>query len=212
LYQVFNNFNLPPDNVRLPPLFESYASIFSTLLTKVSQYSSTNITTTSVISGSESNIKSSNQQKSTEVEKSERSENDLRDGELSPNFTSPSSTPIVSSNFYLNSKSNDFDEFRKRHEKCCAKKESLLDYLKECYENESNQKSQKNASSISFTAPLFLGIDVGSTTTKVVLLGIHSQLLFTDYGSNQGIPLQSCINALKKFIIIIHSFITILNF
>ena len=33
----------------------------------------------------------------------------------------------------------------------------------------------------------FLGIDAGSTTTKVALINEAGELLFTHYGSNQGI-------------------------
>ncbi len=44
----------------------------------------------------------------------------------------------------------------------------------------------------------YLGIDAGSTTTKVALIGESGELLFTHYGSNQGSPLQSTIAVLKE--------------
>ncbi|MDY4814852.1 MAG: BadF/BadG/BcrA/BcrD ATPase family protein, partial [Turicibacter bilis] len=44
----------------------------------------------------------------------------------------------------------------------------------------------------------FLGIDAGSTTTKVALINEAGELLFTHYGSNQGSPLQSSIAVLKE--------------
>ncbi|WKY46738.1 acyl-CoA dehydratase activase-related protein [Eubacteriaceae bacterium ES3] len=44
----------------------------------------------------------------------------------------------------------------------------------------------------------FLGIDVGSTTTKAVLIGENGELLFDYYGSNEGSPLTQSIVILKK--------------
>jgi predicted CoA-substrate-specific enzyme activase len=44
----------------------------------------------------------------------------------------------------------------------------------------------------------FLGIDAGSTTTKVVLIDTQGQLLYSHYGSNLGRPLQSTIAALRS--------------
>jgi predicted CoA-substrate-specific enzyme activase len=43
----------------------------------------------------------------------------------------------------------------------------------------------------------FLGIDAGSTTTKLALTDIDGNLLYTWYGSNEGSPLMSTVNALK---------------
>lgn len=43
----------------------------------------------------------------------------------------------------------------------------------------------------------FLGIDAGSTTTKVVLIDEEKRVLFSYYGSNLGKPLQSTIDALS---------------
>lgn len=43
----------------------------------------------------------------------------------------------------------------------------------------------------------YIGIDAGSTTTKVVLIDEDKNLLFSHYGSNQGKPLISTIDALK---------------
>lgn len=44
----------------------------------------------------------------------------------------------------------------------------------------------------------FLGIDAGSTTIKVVLIGEANEILFTYYGSNEGKPLQIIVEAIKK--------------
>lgn len=43
----------------------------------------------------------------------------------------------------------------------------------------------------------FLGIDAGSTTTKVVLIGEDNQILYSFYGNNQGKPLELVIKILN---------------
>ena len=44
----------------------------------------------------------------------------------------------------------------------------------------------------------YLGIDAGSTTTKLALVGEGNKLLYSYYGSNQGKPLTTVVTALKK--------------
>ena len=44
----------------------------------------------------------------------------------------------------------------------------------------------------------FLGIDAGSTTTKIVLTDKNGKLMYSLYGSNEGNPLQSVMKMLKK--------------
>ncbi len=46
--------------------------------------------------------------------------------------------------------------------------------------------------------PAFLGIDAGSTTTKLVLLSRRGEILHSHYGSNGGKPLESAIEALRE--------------
>lgn len=48
------------------------------------------------------------------------------------------------------------------------------------------------------TGPLFLGIDAGSTTTKVALIDRNGGLLYSHYGSNSGDPLSSVIDVIKQ--------------
>ncbi|MBA4601755.1 2-hydroxyacyl-CoA dehydratase [Thermoactinomyces mirandus] len=49
----------------------------------------------------------------------------------------------------------------------------------------------------SYEGPAFLGIDAGSTTTKIVLMGAkNDELLYTFYESNKGNPLQSVMDGL----------------
>lgn len=46
--------------------------------------------------------------------------------------------------------------------------------------------------------PCYLGIDAGSTTTKLALIDSEGALLYFHYGSNKGSPLKSVIKELKK--------------
>ena len=49
-----------------------------------------------------------------------------------------------------------------------------------------------------FEGDCYVGIDAGSTTTKLTLIDSDGKLLYSLYGSNEGNPLQSVIKALKK--------------
>ncbi|MCE5285373.1 MAG: 2-hydroxyacyl-CoA dehydratase [Pelosinus sp.] len=49
-----------------------------------------------------------------------------------------------------------------------------------------------------YTGKAYLGIDAGSTTTKLALIGENASLLYSYYGSNQGKPLDTVIEFLKK--------------
>ncbi|WP_086348217.1 2-hydroxyacyl-CoA dehydratase [Candidatus Enterococcus clewellii] len=66
-------------------------------------------------------------------------------------------------------------EFRARHNQAQAKEKKLADH--------------KGAA--------FLGIDAGSTTTKVTLIDEEGNLLFSFYGNNQGQPLETTMEVLK---------------
>ena len=70
----------------------------------------------------------------------------------------------------------DYEEFKKRHDKDKIKTKPLKNYKGNCY----------------------VGIDAGSTTTKLVLIDNESNLIYSDYGSNEGNPLKSVIKMLKK--------------
>jgi len=72
--------------------------------------------------------------------------------------------------------STEFVTFKERHVKNMVKKKALASYTGNC----------------------FVGIDAGSTTTKVALVSEAGELLWTHYGSNEGSPLHSTINALKE--------------
>ncbi|MGB3368293.1 MAG: acyl-CoA dehydratase activase, partial [Acidaminobacteraceae bacterium] len=50
----------------------------------------------------------------------------------------------------------------------------------------------------SYEGAVFIGIDAGSTTTKIVAIGSEGEILDQFYGSNLGSPLKSVIEELKK--------------
>ena len=70
----------------------------------------------------------------------------------------------------------EFNEFKKRHNKEKVKRRDLQGFSGDC----------------------FLGIDAGSTTTKLVLIDENGSLLYSLYGSNQGNPLKSVIFMTKE--------------
>lgn len=76
----------------------------------------------------------------------------------------------------LFSSKEEYEKFRKRHEKSSVRRRNLENFEGEC----------------------FLGIDAGSTTTKLALVDREGTLLYTYYGSNEGSPLKSTIKALKE--------------
>ena len=49
-----------------------------------------------------------------------------------------------------------------------------------------------------YQGKVYLGVDSGSTTTKLVLIGEDQQLLYEAYTSNQGSPLDVVLEHLKK--------------
>ena len=68
-----------------------------------------------------------------------------------------------------------YDEFTARHNGACVKKGDISTYSGNCY----------------------LGIDAGSTTTKVALVAEDGTLLYSFYSSNNGSPLNTTIRAIK---------------
>ena len=70
----------------------------------------------------------------------------------------------------------DYEEFRTRHASHDVKKGDLSTYEGKCY----------------------LGIDAGSTTTKVALVGEDGSLLYRFYSNNNGSPLATAIRAMQE--------------
>ncbi len=70
----------------------------------------------------------------------------------------------------------DYKAFQDRHSVHTVKKGILVDYAGNC----------------------FLGIDAGSTTTKVALVGEDGSLLYSFYSNNNGSPLKTTIRSIKE--------------
>lgn len=88
---------------------------------------------------------------------------------LSHDTTSKPLNPLFVSDY-------DYEEFKKRHNK-----------------DKVNKKDLKN-----FSGDCFVGIDAGSTTTKLVVIDNENNLLYSIYKSNEGSPLNSVIAMLKE--------------
>lgn len=70
----------------------------------------------------------------------------------------------------------EYDEFCRRHGQNVVKKADLASYCGNC----------------------FLGVDAGSTTTKMVLVGEDGELLYSFYSSNHGSPVETAKNAVRE--------------
>ncbi len=71
---------------------------------------------------------------------------------------------------------DDYEAFRARHRKAAVRRSALEEHIGDC----------------------FLGIDAGSTTTKLALIDTQGALLYSRYGSNQGRPLDLLVGYLKE--------------
>ena len=68
----------------------------------------------------------------------------------------------------------EYRDFCSRHDKAVVRKGDLSTYSGDC----------------------FLGIDAGSTTTKIALIGSEGELLFSHYANNEGDPIQTAMKAI----------------
>jgi len=84
-------------------------------------------------------------------------------------FEMPRLEPLFTDN-------DEYQQFCERHAKSVVAREEPENYRGNC----------------------FLGIDAGSTTTKLVLIGDSGQVLYTFYSSNQGNPVKTAIEAIKQ--------------
>ena len=80
-----------------------------------------------------------------------------------------------------------YDKFLERHNEHKAKKKSIEEY----------------------SGLAYLGIDAGSTTTKLVLITEEGEILYSFYASNEGNPLNSAVAAVKELYSKIHKDIRI---
>ena len=69
----------------------------------------------------------------------------------------------------------DYDAFCARHARAVVEKGDLASYTGGC----------------------FLGVDAGSTTTKLALIGERGELLWSFYANNQGSPVQTAMHAMR---------------
>lgn len=69
----------------------------------------------------------------------------------------------------------DLSAFRERHQKATVDEKPLSEH----------------------SGPVFLGIDAGSTTTKVTLIDDNGNLLYSFYGNNEGQPLETTMSVLR---------------
>ena len=79
----------------------------------------------------------------------------------------------------------------------------------EDFQNRHSAASVKQADLTQLKGDCFIGIDAGSTTTKLVVIDRNKNLLYSDYGSNEGNPLKSVISMLKKLYAILPSSVII---
>ncbi|MCH3959001.1 MAG: acyl-CoA dehydratase activase-related protein [Selenomonas sp.] len=49
-----------------------------------------------------------------------------------------------------------------------------------------------------YEGPVYVGIDAGSTTTKITAIGRDKEILYTSYGSNEGSPLRTVVKEMKE--------------
>ena len=75
----------------------------------------------------------------------------------------------------------EYNSFKERHDKDKVSRKDLKNYSGDC----------------------FLGIDAGSTTTKLVLIDREGNLLYSLYGNNEGNPLKSVISMLKQLYLVL---------
>ncbi|WP_277291399.1 acyl-CoA dehydratase activase [Streptococcus orisratti] len=61
-----------------------------------------------------------------------------------------------------------------------------------------NEASAQYKDIANASGPVFLGIDAGSTTSKLILTDSDGNILFQHYGSNKGQPLESVISVIKE--------------
>ncbi|MBR5913543.1 MAG: 2-hydroxyacyl-CoA dehydratase [Selenomonadaceae bacterium] len=80
------------------------------------------------------------------------------------------------SNFILFRNDDDYKIFKSRHASAKVKRGNLKNY----------------------SGKIFVGIDAGSTTTKICAIGKDKEILYTAYGSNEGSPLKTVVNQIRE--------------
>lgn len=91
------------------------------------------------------------------------------EGGVEVKFEMPRLEPLFKTN-------KEYEDFKDRHKKAQVAKRALADYSGDC----------------------FLGIDAGSTTTKLALISDKGELLFSFYANNRGNPIETAKSAIKE--------------
>ena len=73
--------------------------------------------------------------------------------------------------------------------------EDRADY--EAFKARHDKDKVKRGDLSSYRGPVYIGIDAGSTTTKITAIGKDKEILYTSYGSNQGSPLKTVVKEMK---------------
>jgi len=103
-------------------------------------------------------------------------------------------------------KAVELKELSKQAEAIESKRDEEVKKLKPLFEDEKSyesfkrrhmQNQVKRADLRTYRGKTFLGIDAGSTTSKLALIGEDGQLLYSFYASNEGEPLKKLINVIK---------------
>lgn len=66
------------------------------------------------------------------------------------------------------------------------------------FQRKHSENNVKRGDFSTYQGDLFLGIDAGSTTTKVAVIGEDGSLLYSFYSNNNGSPLKTAIKAIKE--------------
>ncbi|MBR2518542.1 MAG: 2-hydroxyacyl-CoA dehydratase [Selenomonadaceae bacterium] len=88
---------------------------------------------------------------------------------------SDEATETRKADFVLFRDAEDLENFRARHDKAKVKRGDLQSY----------------------SGKIFVGIDAGSTTTKICAIGEDKEILYTNYGSNEGAPLKIVVKQIR---------------
>lgn len=99
-----------------------------------------------------------------------------------------------------------FSELLKRVNNIRDIENDNIDRLKPLFKDENeyiifkerhNKSKAKRGNLDGYKGKAFLGIDAGSTTTKVILINEDSEIIYDYYGNNEGNPLKKVISILK---------------
>lgn len=85
-------------------------------------------------------------------------------------------TETRKADFILFQNDEDYKNFRSRHASAKVKRGDLKKYV----------------------GKIFIGIDAGSTTTKICAIGKNKQVLYTSYSSNGGSPLKTVVSQIRE--------------